>query len=144
MNVAQILKLKGSTKVETITGRESLANAARMLSEKRIGALIVSDGKDGVGGIISERDIIRVLGVEGVGCMDKPVSAVMTKEVKSCKPTEPTVQVLSRMTEGRFRHMPVIHDGKLVGVVSIGDAVKARISEIEHENEALADMIKGY
>jgi CBS domain-containing protein len=144
MNVAQILKLKGSTRVETITGKESLADAARMLSEKRIGALIVGDGQGGVGGIISERDIIRTLGVEGVACMTSEVSSVMTKKVQSCDPAEPTVTVLTRMTEGRFRHMPVMHEGKLVGVVSIGDAVKARISEIEHENEALADMIKGY
>lgn len=144
MNVAQILKLKGSTKVETITGKESLTDAARILSEKRIGALIVSDGKGGVGGIISERDIIRILGVEGVGCMTSLVSSVMTSKVQSCDPKEPTETVLTRMTEGRFRHMPVMHEGKLVGVVSIGDAVKARISEIEHENEALADMIKGY
>jgi CBS domain-containing protein len=144
MNVAQILKLKGSTKVETVTGNETLADAARMLSEKRIGALIVGDGKGGVGGIISERDIIRTLGVEGIGCMTSPVSSAMTSKVQHCEPTEATETVLARMTEGRFRHMPVLHDGKLVGVISIGDAVKARISEIEHENEALADMIKGY
>ena len=144
MNVAQILKLKGSTKVETISGKETLAEAARILSDKRIGALIVSDGASGVGGIISERDIIRTLGVEGVACMTSPVTAVMTRKVQHCEPAETTETVLARMTEGRFRHMPVLHDGKLVGVISIGDAVKARISEIEHENEALADMIKGY
>ena len=144
MNVAQILKLKGSTKVETVAATVSLADAARTLSEKRIGALIVSDGKGGVGGIISERDIIRTLGVEGVACMTSPVSAVMTQKVQHCDPSEPTEKVLERMTNGRFRHMPVLHEGKLMGVISIGDAVKARISEIEHENEALADMIKGY
>lgn len=144
MNVAQILKLKGSNVIEKISGNETLADAARMLSEKRIGALLVDDGRGGVGGIISERDIIRLLGVEGVECMTQPVSAVMTKKVQTCQPSEPTETVLARMTEGRFRHMPVVHDGELMGVISIGDAVKARISEIEHENEALAEMIKGH
>lgn len=144
MIVAQILKLKGSSDVETITGAETLADAARMLSEKRIGALIVSDGADGVGGIISERDIIRILGVEGISCMTKAVSTAMTRTVQTCEPSEEAVKVLERMTEGRFRHMPVISDGALTGVISIGDVVKARIQEVEHENEALADMIKGY
>ena len=144
MNVAQILKMKGSDVVETITGAETLAEAARILSQKRIGALIVGDGDGGVAGVISERDIIRTLGAHGPACMSQAVSEVMTAKVRTCELSDTAVSLLARMTAGRFRHMPVLHDGKLVGLVSIGDLVKARMSEIEHENEALADMIKGF
>ncbi len=144
MIVSQILSLKGSNAVETVKGEASVAEAAGMLSSRRIGALIVSpDGKK-VGGVISERDIIRVLGTEGIACLDRAVSTIMTSTVSTCAPEDTAESVLERMTDGRFRHMPVMENGALAGVISIGDVVKARISEIEKENEALADMIKGY
>lgn len=143
MIVAQILKLKGSNAVETVRPDARLADAAATLSRRRIGALIVSaDGKS-VAGVLSERDIVRVLGDEGPTCLERPVDSVMTADVSTCVPDDPAESVLERMTAGRFRHMPVMVNGALAGVISIGDVVKARIDEIEHENEALADMIKG-
>ncbi len=144
MIVAQILKLKGSNAVEMVKPDARLSEAAATLSTRRIGALIVSEDGREVRGVLSERDIIRVLGAEGPGCLDRSVDSVMTSRVTTCGLEDSAVSVLERMTEGRFRHMPVIVDGGLAGVISIGDVVKARISEIEHENVALADMIKGY
>ncbi|SET03268.1 CBS domain-containing protein [Oceanicella actignis] len=143
MIVLQILKSKGSSKVETIRPDAPLSEAAARLSARRIGALIVSRDGQAVEGVISERDIVRVLGTEGAACLDRPVEAVMTRKVSSCAPSDKAVSVLARMTEGRFRHMPVLEDGKLAGVISIGDVVKARIEEVERENAAMADMISG-
>lgn len=143
LTVNQILDQKGSSEVLTVSPQETIAAAAKILAEKGIGALIVSDGADGVAGILSERDIVGALAREGGGCLNGAVSGLMTVEVKSCAPEDTAVSVLTRMTQGRFRHMPVVRDGALVGVISIGDVVKARMSEIEMENTALEDMIRG-
>lgn len=143
MNVQKILGGKPIQTIETISPQETLAAAAGILASKKIGALIVGDGKAGVGGIISERDIVRRLAAEGAACLATPVASSMTKKVESCAPSDTAVSVVQRMTEGRFRHMPVIDDGRLVGVISIGDVVKARMAEIEMENRAMEDMIKG-
>lgn len=143
MLVKEILGQKPVGGVLTIKSSDSLMSAARILSDKRIGALIVSDSNNSVDGILSERDIVRELGKSGAGCMDQDVASIMTGTVIACHPDDNVNGVMGKMTDGRFRHMPVIDGGVLVGVVSIGDLVKARIGEIETENSALADMIAG-
>lgn len=143
MIVMHILKLKGSSNVETIAPSASVAKAAAALAEKRIGALVVSAGEGHIAGIVSERDIVRALAREAGGCLTMPVSKLMTEKVESCAPSETSNSVLERMTAGRFRHMPVVEGGKMVGLLSIGDVVKARITEIEEENAAMAGMLSG-
>jgi CBS domain-containing protein len=143
MIVMHILKLKGSSAIETIAPSASVAQAAAALAEKRIGALVVSAGEGHIAGIISERDIVRALAREAGGCLTMPVSKLMTEKVESCAPSETSNSVLERMTAGRFRHMPVVEGGKMVGLLSIGDVVKARITEIEEENAAMAGMLSG-
>lgn len=144
MTVRHILKSKAIDKVLTITPDSKVHEAAKILSEKRIGALIVS--KDGVSldGMLSERDIVRELGKRGTEVLDEPVSSLMTAKVITAAPGDTAVQVLEKMTKGRFRHLPVLEDGTMIGVISIGDAVKHRIEEIEAENTALTDMIVGH
>lgn len=144
MNVAQILRHKGSSEVATITSAETVADAAAALAARRIGALVVSDDGAQVVGIVSERDIVRWLGKEGGRCLSRPVADVMTRRVETCTPADDIARIMSRMTQGRFRHLPVMQDGRLAGVVSIGDVVKFRMSELELETAALSDMIKGY
>ncbi len=143
MNVKKIIGEKPIQTVETISPQETLAAAAQILAQRKIGALIVSDGRDGVAGILSERDIVRRLAAEGAACLTAAVASAMTKNVVVCTPSDSSNSVMERMTAGRFRHMPVLEDGRLVGVISIGDVVKARMAEIELENRAMEDMIKG-
>jgi len=138
-----ILKLKGSTAVETVTPETHVAAAAARLAERRIGALVVTAPGGGIAGILSERDIVRVLAREAGGCLTMPVSKLMTETVETCTPDENSNSVLERMTTGRFRHMPVVDKGRMVGLLSIGDVVKARITEIEEENAAMAGMLSG-
>lgn len=144
MLVAQILKSKGSSDVATILPQASIHEAAEMLAARRIGAVVVS--QDGViaEGILSERDIVAALGRRGVECMAHPVTDLMTRDLTTCAPDESSDAVLARMTEGRFRHLPVVEDGRMVGLISIGDVVKARLSELAMEREALAGMIMGH
>lgn len=142
MQAAQILKLKGSSEVATIAPDATIADAVKMLSEKKIGALVVSRGDD-VAGIISERDIVRHLGQTGPSVLSMKVAEQMTGEVECCAPTDRANSLLERMTRGRFRHMPVLEDGRMVGLLSIGDVVKARMDEIESENQAMAGMLSG-
>ena len=144
MTVARILRMKGNSQVAVIGPARSVAEAAATLSEKRIGALIVSSDGQEVAGILSERDVVRWLGREGASCLNLPVADVMTAKVITCAPEDEVERIMERMTEGRFRHMPVMEDGKLAGVISIGDVVKYRMGQLEHETEALAGMIKGY
>lgn len=144
MNVSEILRRKKIQTIETVSPSARISDAAATLSARRIGALICSADGATVDGMISERDIIRVLGSDGPACLDRPVAAVMTQTVQTCAPDATVESVLGRMSEGRFRHMPVVSDGKLLGLISIGDLVQARIDDLEHETEALADMIKGY
>jgi len=143
MKVQQILASKSSTAVETVSASVAVAEAARTLSARRIGALVVSEDGETVAGIISERDIVRRLGETGAGCLDQSVGSIMTADVVAAAPEETAVSVLERMTEGRFRHMPVLSGGKLAGLISIGDVVKARIAEVEFENTAMASMLGG-
>jgi CBS domain-containing protein len=143
MLVNQILKLKGSAEVATIPPTAPLHEAVGQLANRRFGALVVSEGEGVVAGILSERDIVRGLGTVGPAALDQPVSELMTSRVETCTPTDSTDSLMSRMTEGRFRHMPVVEHGRMVGLLSIGDVVKARMFEIEEENRAMASMLHG-
>ena len=141
MKVKQISERKPIHDVASTTSDASLSDVATKLGEMKIGCLVVLD--DGrLSGIISERDIVRAVGEQGGGCLDQPVSSVMTREVVTCGQDDSAASILERMTEGRFRHMPVMEDGKVVALVSIGDLVKAKIEELEQDNEAMESMIR--
>jgi CBS domain-containing protein len=141
MTVRRIIGGKQIQGIITIKPSETVATASELLAKHRIGAVIVSrDGKV-VDGILSERDIVRAIGTGGASCLGKPITDIMTAEVIGCHPDDTANSVMEKMTSGRFRHMPVIEEGRMIGVISIGDVVKARIDEIQHENEALTDMI---
>lgn len=144
MLVRQILGMKGGTDVVTLASGASVADAARVLSEKRIGAVVVTAEGGAPVGILSERDIVRELGKRGGGCLDDAVDTLMTREMVSCTPNETADQILEKMTEGRFRHLPVMEGGAMSGLISIGDVVKARLSELSMEKDALEGMIKGF
>ncbi len=143
MLVRQILGLKGGSEVVTVTPDTSVFEATRTLSEKRIGALVATEG-DLPLGILSERDIVRELGRRGSACLEHSVGTLMTKELITCAPDATADQVLEKMTQGRFRHMPVLESDRMIGLISIGDVVKARLSELSMEKHALEDMIKGF
>ncbi|MCJ7871935.1 CBS domain-containing protein [Phaeobacter sp. J2-8] len=145
MLVQQILQSKGGFSVETVPPGMLISEAVAILAEKRIGTVIISkdDGKSAAG-ILSERDIVRELSKSGAGCLDQTVADHMTTELQTCTRDEQADSVLSRMTEGRFRHMPVVEDGELVGLISLGDVVKARLSELAMEKDALEGMIMGH
>jgi CBS domain-containing protein len=145
MIVSQILKSKPTAGVFILTPDSSVSQAAGIMSEKRIGAIIISDD-DGEtpAGILSERDIVRELGKHGTSCMANIISNIMTKKLVTCGLSDATDSVLARMTKGRFRHMPVMDNGKMVGLISIGDAVKARLLELAAERDALTDMVMGH
>lgn len=135
MNVATILKAKGAD-VETAAPSMTLAEAARVLSEKRIGALVITHGAQLLG-ILSERDIVKTLAHSGADALDRPVGEVMTLRIVTCALNDGVDELMDIMTEGRFRHLPVVEHGELVGIVSIGDVVKHRIAETVMETEAL-------
>lgn len=143
MTVAAILKQKGSDTVTTVASGVSIAECITVLAQHRIGALIVSDDGRAIAGIISERDIVSAIARSGREVLDQPVSGVMTREVQVCRMDERATQILRRMTTGRFRHLPVVEDGRLCALVSIGDVVKFRVAEIEMEKGALEDMVRG-
>ena len=140
MHVAAILKDKGHA-VETVGTEATVMDVAARLSAMRIGAVVVTDSDGGVAGIISERDIIRVVGKHGAGALDWPVAEVMTKAVMTCREADTIDQLMSVMTERRFRHLPVLENGKLAGIVSIGDVVKHRVAEVEFEANLMRDYI---
>ncbi|HLS20004.1 MAG TPA: CBS domain-containing protein [Paracoccaceae bacterium] len=142
MIVSVILKKKGSADVMTVAPTVTVAEAAGELAKHRIGALVVSPDGRKVAGIISERDIVRRLGQEGAGVLEKPVSEVMTAKVETCRLEDTTYAIVERMTHGRFRHLPVLDGGEnMIGLLSIGDVVKARLEEIEAENAAMVEML---
>lgn len=144
MHVQQILKTKSDDGVVTVTPGTSLAKAAEMLSSRRIGAVVVSPDGKRVSGILSERDIVRELGRRGPACMADSVDTVMTANISTCRRDDKADEVLQKMTDGRFRHMPVVEGGQMVGLISIGDVVKARLMELAMEKDALEGMIKGF
>lgn len=140
MTVRAVLETKGYT-IVTVDPGATVRAAVKLLSERRIGAvLVMADGR--IAGILSERDIVRVLGERGAAILDEKVEQVMTRKVITCRPSDTVAAIMETMTEGKFRHLPVVDQGKVVGVVSIGDVVKRRVMDIEHEQEALRDYIK--
>lgn len=140
MTVRKILNLKGSD-VLTIAPDRKLLEAIALLTKHRIGALVVTGNSREVVGIISERDIVRLLSNADNNRFENTVASAMTKEVKTCKPEDTIQRVMQVMTAGRFRHMPVVENGKLAGVISIGDVVKLRLEEMERESEHLKEYI---
>lgn len=143
MIVQQILGSKPTSGVITIPPDATVADAAQLLSSKRIGAIVVSrDGQHPLG-ILSERDIVRELGRRGAAVLEEKVSALMAAKLTTCAVADSSVDVITKMTDGRFRHMPVMDDDVMVGLISIGDLVKARLGELAMERDALEGMIMG-
>jgi CBS domain-containing protein len=140
MTVKAILDAKGND-VVTIEATATIAAAAKMLAERRIGALLILGAQRRVMGIISERDIVRVLAERGGGVLEESVGTVMTRKVVTCTRSDTVGEIMERMTAGKFRHVPVIEDGRLVGIISIGDVVKHRLHEMEKESAALREYI---
>ena len=140
MTVRAILDTKGH-QIQSVEPGAGLSAAVKILAERKIGAvLVMNQGR--IEGILSERDIVRVLGERGAGVLDEPVSAVMTRKVVSCRQNDTVAAIMEMMTLGKFRHLPVIEDDRVVGLISIGDIVKWRVREYEMEQEALRDYIK--
>ncbi len=144
MLVSQILKSKKDDGVVSIPPGTTIGRAAEVLSARRIGALVVSTDGKGLLGIISERDVVRELGRRGAACLGDAVETIMTAKVTTCSLEDRADGVLTRMTAGRFRHVTVMEMGQMVGLISIGDVVKARLDELSMEKDALEGMIKGF
>ena len=140
MTVRSILNTKGH-QIMSVEPDARLSAAVKLLGEKKIGAVLVMN-QSRIEGILSERDIVRVLGERGAAVLEEPVSNVMTRKVVSCKETDTVAEIMEMMTTGKFRHLPVLDNGKVVGLISIGDVVKWRVREYETEQEALRDYIK--
>ena len=141
MNVKAILAAKGGD-VVCIEPTADLAAAVKLLSAHRIGAVVIRGAGERLAGILSERDIMRALSEHGADALALPVGQVMTRNVATCGEDETIASIMERMTAGKFRHLPVVSRGSLVGLVSIGDVVKQRVEEIERESEALRDYIR--
>ena len=142
MQISQLLRHKGR-EVATVVGSESVRTALGLLAEKGIGALVVSEDGRHVEGIVSERDVARGLHEHGAGLLAEPVSSLMTAEVHTCPPTASVHDLAQTMTDHRVRHVPVVDDdGLLIGIVSIGDVVKARLDELEAEQRHMVDYIQ--
>ena len=140
MFVSDILAQKG-TSVHCVAPTASVAEVSQQLSARRIGAVLVVDGDGSVLGIVSERDLVRAFASEGAAALALEVGRLMTREVVTCDPDDAIEEVMQAMTSGRFRHVPVVRYGELLGLVSIGDVVKARLAEARHEAEALKAYI---
>ncbi len=143
MRIERVLQDKGN-EVITIDPDARVGEAVKLLSERRIGAVIVMEGGGAPAGVLSERDVVRELGRRGPAVLEQTVAEMMTSELTHCAPADTLDQVLTKMTEGRFRHMPVMRDGEMVGLISIGDVVKARLSELAMERDALEGMVMGH
>ena len=141
MNVKAILTAKGGN-IICIEPTTDLAAAAKLLSTHRIGAVLIRGAGGRLAGILSERDIVRALSEHGAGALALPVGQVMTRNVATCGEDDTVASIMERMTAGKFRHMPVIANDKLVGLISIGDVVKQRVEEVESESEAMRDYIR--
>ena len=140
MNVERILSEKGNS-VVTLGPERTLGEAIATLSRHRIGAIVVTGEGERVLGILSERDVVSALADKGCDALAEPVSARMTRKVVTCTPAAEIPELMSLMTTGKFRHVPVVQDGRLGGIVSIGDIVKNRLAEVEAEHKALRDYI---
>lgn len=141
MRISEILRAKGAD-VATIPPDATVRRLLALLAERNIGAVVVSADGSAIEGIVSERDIVRRLGEQGAALLDAPVSAIMTTQVRTCAPGDNVDDLRVTMTEHRIRHLPVVRDGRLVGIVSIGDVVKSAIAELETEREQLVDYIR--
>ena len=140
MRISDILGEKG-IEVHTALPWVSVADATRRLADAEVGALVVCDAEKRIRGIVSERDIVRALAKRGSGIMEEPVEAVMTHDVHTCAPQETVARAMTMMTRFRYRHLPVVDHGKLVGMISIGDLVKHRVREMELETGVLRDRV---
>ena len=144
MLVSQILKSKADDGVVSVHADMPIAKVAEILSSRKIGTVVVSDDGKAILGIASERDIVNAIGRHGEAGLRAVIGAIMTSQVQTCSRSDTALSVLERMTQGRFRHMPVVEAEEMVGIISIGDVVKARLAELSVENEALESMIKGH
>ncbi len=142
MLVSDILKTKGRD-VVTVAPDVPVADAVAMLAEKRIGSVVVTTDGGAVAGILSERDVVRVLAEKGGDVLTEPVSALMTAKVVTCTPQKTIAEVMEQMSTGRFRHVPVMEHGRLAGMISIGDVVKFRLEETQEEVRQLAAYVAG-
>lgn len=140
MAVAHILKQKGSA-VFTVGPGETVKSIVDVLDQHRIGAVLVTDDKGGIAGIVSERDIVRAMARLGAAVLERKASDVMTAKVRTCGPNDTEAELMSLMTEHRIRHLPVVANGKLAGMISIGDVVKLRMESMEREAEELKTYI---
>jgi CBS domain-containing protein len=141
MTVQTILSTKG-TDVVTIGPTATLDQAIEVLNRHRIGALVVLGAEGRIIGMLSERDIVRMLSEHGAAALQQPLSQSMTRMVVTCGESDSIAEIMERMTRGRFRHIPVLNEDRLVGIISIGDVVKQRLTEMERETEALRDYIQ--
>ncbi|HQF02725.1 MAG TPA: CBS domain-containing protein [Phycicoccus sp.] len=142
MKISDVVRHKGSS-VVTVRSDATVKELLALLAEHRIGAIVVSDDAGSVHGIVSERDVVRHLHSGGAAVLDGPVGTIMTSEVHTCGPDDDLVDLATSMTERRIRHVPVVADGQLSAIVSIGDIVKSRIDSLQAETEQLRDYIQG-
>lgn len=141
MRISDVISARGPHSVVTLPAESTVTELLATLAEHRIGAVIVSKDGETVDGIVSERDVVRALHRDGADILNGPVSAIMTSQVVTCEPMAKLADIAALMTERRFRHMPVVQSAKIVSIVSIGDAVKARITQIEAERDHLMEYI---
>lgn len=140
MKISRLLDRKGSY-VATVRPETPIIDAVRELTKRSVGALVVSEDGRAISGIVSERDVVRVISQFGSAILESPVRMIMSDEVFTCSPDDVVDSLMSTMTDHRIRHIPVLRDGELVGIVSIGDLVKSRLDELEHDREALEQYI---
>ncbi len=141
MNVTTILSTKGR-EVATISPTATVAEAAKVMADRKIGALVITGAGDRITGIVSERDIVRALAKHGAAALQLPLNDVMTRKVVTCGPNDSISNLMELMTHGKFRHLPVVDSEKLAGIISIGDVVKIRLAELESEQSALREYIQ--
>ena len=140
----QILKSKSDDAVVTVLPDSKVSEAIKILADRKIGTVVISADGHTADGILSERDVVRVLSQRGGAILNDRVDAFMTSKLVTCDRNDSADDILQKMTDGRFRHMPVIEEGQLVGIITIGDVVKARLSELAMEKDALQGMIMGH
>ncbi len=144
MLVSKILQSKGDDGVLSVSSSSTIADAVKILGERRIGTVVISDDGQVPLGILSERDVVRIIATKGAAVLQDSVADHMTKRLVTCERDNTVQQILATMTEKRFRHMPVVENGVMVGIITLGDAVKAQLTELEMEKDALQGMIAGY
>ena len=144
MLVSQILKTKANQGIFSGTKDQTVLEAVELMSGHRVGTVMVSPDGKSIDGVLSERDVVRETGKRGVEAMLDPVEALMTAKIVTCDENQTALEILQIMTDGRFRHMPVIRNGEMIGLISIGDVVKGRLAELAMEKDALEGMIMGH